>query len=122
MHASGGRRSEKRVEYLRPSPHQSIVYSYGDTFYDRRPDAFIRKRKSNWAITRIELKYWPDLRTHLLTLHVGGVTTNAQRAESNERRDERFISTGVAGLAISAHEAILSPAKFVSMSRVSENP
>src|SRR5438876_3867529 len=67
--------------------------------YNRRADSFVRNGKVNvGTVAAVELQDWPYRRTHLLTLHVGGVTGNTESQESNKRRDDRVIPTGAAPL------------------------
>src|SRR5204863_264686 len=79
-----------------PILHRLIIHLHDDMLDDRWSNALIGEGKPNRAVAVIELQNRPDRSTHLLALHVSGVTGNAQRTESDKGRDDRVISTGAA--------------------------
>src|SRR5436309_11127339 len=92
-------RSGQLVEHLIPILHWLAIQFHNHMPYNRRADSFVRNGKVNvGTVAAVELQDWPYRRTHLLTLHVGGVTGNTESQESNKRRDDRVIPTGAAPL------------------------
>jgi len=58
-------------------------------------------------IAAVEFEDGPHRRTHLLALHVGGVTGHAQSADSHEGRDHCVIPAGAGGSLFVRHEPTL---------------
>src|SRR5207248_8584067 len=103
-------RSSQLVEHLIPILHWMAIQFHNHMPYNRRADSFVRNGKVNvGTVAAVELQDWPYRRTHLLTLHVGGVTGNTESQESNKRRDDRVIPTGAAPLVSSGTAASISP-------------
>jgi len=99
-------RSKQYVERFVPVPDRLIVHLYDDVLNVRRTDPLIRQREMNVGrVAAVELKDWPDRRPHLLALHVGGVTGNAKREQSNNGRDHYVVSAGTAGCLLLRHGA-----------------
>src|SRR6266516_3233178 len=72
-------RSQYFLECLLPIPHRLAIYPYNDMPDNRRSDTFVGERKVNVGrIAAVEFEDWPHRRAHLLALHVGSVTRNAQ--------------------------------------------
>ena len=81
------------VHRFAPGPNRLAVHLYDDVANDRRADSFVRQGETNVRrVAAIELQDGPDRRSHLLSLHVGGVPGNAQGAEADKRGDDRIIS------------------------------
>src|SRR5262249_48704318 len=88
-------RSHQFIEGLLPILHRLVVYSNDHILYDRRARPLVGESEVNIRrIATIELKNRPNRRAHLLALHVGSVSGNTQRQETNESRDDRSISAG----------------------------
>lgn len=58
-------------------------------------------------IAAVEFKDGPHRRTHLLALHVGGVSGNTQSTESDKGCDDCVISAGATRLRLFRHDADL---------------
>jgi hypothetical protein len=68
---------------------------------NRRSDPFVGEGKVNVGrIAAVEFEDGPHRGTHLLALHVGGVTGHAQSANSHEGRDHCVIPAGAGGSAV----------------------
>src|SRR4030095_635674 len=97
-------RSEYFLECLFPSPHRLLIYHYNDMSNNRRSYPFVGKGIVNVrCIAAVELENGPHCGTHLLALHVGGVTGNTQSQESNKGRDDCVISAGATRLPLFRH-------------------
>src|SRR4051812_6029572 len=88
--------SKNFLEHLGPILHRLIIHLHDDMLDDRWSNAFVGEGKANRPVAVIELQNRPDRSTHLLALHVSGVTGNAQRTESDKGRDDRVVSTSAA--------------------------
>src|SRR5262249_39321666 len=69
-------RPKSSFEHVGPIFHRLIIHLQDDMLNDCWSDAFVGESKSNRAIAAVEFEDWPYRRTHLLALHVGGVTGN----------------------------------------------
>src|SRR5438874_9591586 len=75
---------------------------------NRRSDSFVGHGIVNVGrIAAVEFKNGPHCGTHLLALHVGGVSGNTQSAEPDKRRDDCVISAGATCLRLFQHGADL---------------
>ncbi len=61
----------------------------------------------NGRIAAIEFEDGPHRGTHLLALHVGGISGNTQSTESDKGRDDCVISAGATRLLVIRHETTL---------------
>src|SRR6266536_4919579 len=99
-------RSDYFLECLLPIPHRMPIYHYNDMPDNRRPYPFVGQGKVNVGrIAAVEFEDGPHRRTHLLALHVGGVSGNTQSAESDKGRDDCVISAGATRLLLVRHGA-----------------
>jgi hypothetical protein len=65
----------------------------------------------------------PHSGTHLLALHVGGVTRNTQSQKPNKGRDDCVISAGAARCPLFRHEAdLIAASGFMSIAPVVNEP
>jgi hypothetical protein len=75
---------------------------------NRRSDPFVGEGKVNVGrIAAVEFEDGPHRGTHLLALHVGGVTGHAQSANSHEGRDHCVIPAGTGDSLFVRHEPML---------------
>src|SRR5438034_8135959 len=74
---------------------------------NRRSDSFVGEDKLNGPIAAVEFEDGPHRSTHLLALHVGGISGNTQSAESDQGRDDCVISAGATRLRLFRHGADL---------------
>jgi len=101
-------RSEYPPECLLPIPHGLPIYHYNDMLDNRRPYPFLGEGIVNVGrIAAVEFKNGPHCGTHLLALHVGGVSGNTQSAEPDKGRDDCVISAGATRLRLFRHGADL---------------
>ena len=101
-------RSQYSPECLLPIPHRLAIHPYNDMPDNRRPDPFVGEGKVNVGrIAAVEFEDGPHRGTHLLALHVGGVTGHAQSANSHEGRDDRVISACATRLLVVPHKPTL---------------
>jgi len=101
-------RSQYSPKCLLPIPHLLAIYPYNDMPDNRRPDPFIGEGKVNVGrIAAIEFEDRPYRGTHLLALHVGGISGNTQSTESDKGRDDCVISAGATRLRLFRHDADL---------------
>ena len=56
-------------------------------------------------VAAVEFENGPYCRTHLLALHIGGITGHTQSAESDKGRDDCVVSTGATRLFFVRHGA-----------------
>jgi len=70
-------RSQYSPKCLLPIPHLLAIYPYNDMPDNRRPDPFVGEGKVNVGrIAAVEFEDRPYRGTHLLALHVGGISGN----------------------------------------------
>ena len=101
-------RSQYSFERLLPIPDRLSIHPYNDTPDNRRSDSFVSEGKVNVRrIAAVEFKDGPHRGTHLLALHVGGVSGNTQSTESDKRRDDCVISAGATRFLIVRHATTL---------------
>ena len=97
-------RPEQFLHRFIPIFYRLIIHFHYDILDQRRTDTFVSKRKMNVGrVAAVELEDWPYRRTHLLPLHVGGVTGNTESQEPNKRRDHCVVSAGAARLLLLQH-------------------
>ena len=97
-------RSQYFLEDLVPILRRLPIYLYYDMPDQRWTDTFVSKRKMNVRrVTAVEFEDRPYRGAHLLTLHVGGITRNAQSQESNKGCDDGVVSAGAARLLLLRH-------------------
>ena len=89
-------RPKNFLEHFVPILHRLIVNFDDDMFNNCRSDAFVGEGELDRSVAGVEFENRPDSCAHLLALHVGGITGNAQRQKSNQRRDDRIISARAA--------------------------
>jgi len=71
---------------------------------DRRADAFVGQGEANVrCVAAVEFEDGPDRGTHLLALHMSGVTGNEERADSDECRNDRAIAKSSARFLLFRH-------------------
>ena len=108
-------RSEYPPECLLPIPHGLPIYHYNDMLDNRRPYPFLGEGIVNVGrIAAVEFKNGPHCGTHLLALHVGGVSGNTQSAEPDKGRDDCVISAGATRLLVIRHETDASSFEIIS--------
>src|SRR4030095_8699300 len=101
-------RSEYFLECLLPIPHRLPIYHYNDMPDNRRPDPFVGEGIVNVGrIAAVEFEDGPHRGTHLLALHVGGISGNTQSTEPDKGRDDRIIPAGATRLRLFRHGADL---------------
>ena len=97
--------SEDFLEHFGPIAHRLTIHFHNDMADNGRTDAFVGRGKMNVGIVAaIEFQDGPDGGAHLLALHVSGVTGDAQRANSYQRRDNCVVSAGAAPSLLFRHE------------------
>src|SRR5438477_9105106 len=102
-------RSQYSPKCLLPISHRLAIHPYNDIPDNRRPDSFVSEGKVNVGrIAAVEFKDGPHRGTHLLALHVGGISGNTQSTESDKGRDDCVISAGATRLRLFRHDAELS--------------
>src|SRR6266487_5401114 len=72
---------------------------------NRRSDPFVGEGKVNGRIAAVEFENGPHRGTHLLALHIGGISGNTQSAEPDKGRDHGVISAGATRLRLFRHGA-----------------
>ena len=101
-------RSQYSLECLLPIPHRLAIHPYNDMADNRRSDPFVGKGKVNVGrIAAVEFEDGPHRGTHLLALHVSGITGHTQSAKSHEGRDHCVISAGATRFLVVRHEPTL---------------
>jgi len=100
-------RPQYSPECLFPIPHQLAIHFYNDMPDNRRSDRLVGEGKVNGRIAAIEFEDGPHRGTHLLALHVGGISGNTQSTEPDEGRDDCVISAGATRLLVIRHETTL---------------
>ena len=101
-------RSQYSLERLLPIPDRLSIHPYNDIPDNRRSDSFVSEGKVNVGrIAAVEFKDGPHRGTHLLALHVGGISGNTQSTESDKGRDDCVISAGATRLRLFRHDADL---------------
>jgi hypothetical protein len=117
-------RSQYFLEGLPPIPHRLAIDPYNDMPDNRRSDPFVSEGKVDVGrIAAVEFEDGPHSGTHLLALHVGGVTRNTQSQESNKGRNDCVVSARAARCPVFRHEADLIVAcGFMSIAPIVANP
>ena len=101
-------RSQYSPERLLPISDRLAIHLHNDMPDNRRSDPFVGERKVNVGrIAGVELEDRPHRGTHLLALHVGGISGNTQSTESDKGRDDCVISAGATRLRLFRHDADL---------------
>ena len=97
-------RPQYSPECLFPIPHRLAIHFYNDMPDNRRSDPLVGEGKVNGRIAAIEFEDGPHRGTHLLALHVGGISGNTQSTEPDEGRDDCVISAGATRLLVIRRE------------------
>src|SRR5258705_6475771 len=101
-------RPQQLLECLMPVDHRLAIDFHNDMPDNRRSDSFVSEGKVNVGrIAAVEFKDGPHRGTHLLALHVGGISGNTQSTESDKGRDDCVISAGATRLRLFRHDADL---------------
>jgi len=101
-------RSQYSPERLLPIPDRLTIHLHNDMPDNRRSDPFVSESKVNVGrIAGVEFQDGPHRGTHLLALHVGGISGHAQSANSHEGCDDCVISAGATRLRLFRHDADL---------------
>jgi hypothetical protein len=101
-------RSQYSLERLLPTPDRLSIHPYNDILDNRRSDSFVSEGKVNVGrIAAVEFKDGPHCGTHLLALHVGGVTGHTQSAKSDQCCDHCVVSARAARRPLFRHGADL---------------
>jgi len=101
-------RSQYSLDCFPPIPYRLAIYHYNDMPDNRRTDSFVGEGKVNVGrIAAVEFENGPDRGTHLLALHVSGVTGHTQSAKSDQGRYDCVISAGSTRFLVVRHEPTL---------------
>ena len=101
-------RSQYSLDCFPPIPYRLAIYHYNDMPDNRRTDSFVGEGKVNVGrIAAVEFENGPDRGTHLLALHVGGVSGNTQGTESDKSCDDCVISAGATRFLVVRHATTL---------------
>src|SRR5437867_791975 len=87
-------RPKNFFEHLGPILRGLIIHLHDRMPNDRWSDAFVGEGKMNRPIAALEFQDGPDRGTHLLALHVSGVSRNRHSQQSNKGRDDCVVSAG----------------------------
>src|SRR4029453_4471482 len=113
-------RSYKPVEDLIPILHGLVIHLHNDISDNRRANSFVRKGKVNVRrVAAVEFEDGPDRGAHLLPLHISGVTGNEERADSDERRNDRAIAERFARFLLFCHNGDCNYFQVIAKSFVS---
>jgi hypothetical protein len=100
-------RPKNFLEHVSPILHRLIIDLHDDMLNNRRSDPFVGEGKVNGPIAAVEFEDGPHRSTHLLALHVGGISGNTQSTESDKGCDDCVISAGPTRLRLFRHDGDL---------------